>query len=126
LKVQELNVYVLAYCKNKILLMKRHDGRWEFPGGGVDWGENPETSALREFKEETGITPNEMKFIGITSATYKKDDDDKHSVYIVYKTEVHSDNVIVSNEHEEARWLLPGEARYMKLGLNAEPVLEMI
>ncbi|MFH1521272.1 MAG: NUDIX hydrolase [Candidatus Micrarchaeota archaeon] len=126
MEFQELNVYIVAYYKEKLLLMKRHDGIWEFPGGGVDWGENPEISASREFREETGMTPKDMTLLGITSATYKKRDDDKHSVYIVYRTTVESDKVIISREHSEARWLLPNEMKYMKLGLNAEPVLEMI
>ena len=30
-------------------------GAWEFPGGGLDEGENPIQGALREFTEETGL-----------------------------------------------------------------------
>lgn len=30
-------------------------GRWEFPGGGLDDGEDPEAAARREFAEETGV-----------------------------------------------------------------------
>ena len=29
---------------------------WENPGGGVQWGEESLTAALRELKEETGIS----------------------------------------------------------------------
>ena len=35
---------------------ERTYGKWEFPGGGLDEGEDPLTGALREFAEETGMT----------------------------------------------------------------------
>lgn len=30
-------------------------GKWEFPGGGLDEGEDPEVGAIRELNEETGL-----------------------------------------------------------------------
>jgi len=32
-------------------------GKWEFPGGSLDEGEDAEMGALREFNEETGLVP---------------------------------------------------------------------
>lgn len=127
MKIQELNVYVIVRNGDKILFLKRKDGLWELPGGGVEWGEEPEQAARRELREETGLaaeTP--LVFVGITSAVYKKGEDDKHSVYIVYETKVEKNNVIISGEHEEYRWLNKTEAKYMKYGLNAEPVIDII
>ena len=43
-----------------ILLAKRTDGMWNLPGGGVDPDENPSDAAVREFKEETGLTVRNM------------------------------------------------------------------
>jgi putative (di)nucleoside polyphosphate hydrolase len=31
---------------------------WQMPQGGIDPGENPQTAALRELSEETGVTPD--------------------------------------------------------------------
>ena len=48
--------------RGRILLISGHDfsdptHRWWFtPGGGIEGGETREQAALREFKEETGIT----------------------------------------------------------------------
>ena len=33
----------------------RHDGAWTVPKGGIECGETPLESAIREFKEETGF-----------------------------------------------------------------------
>ncbi len=41
----------------RILLVKNHNGKcWTFPKGHIESGENEEQTALREIKEETGLT----------------------------------------------------------------------
>ena len=39
-----------------LLLRHRHGGHWSFPKGHVEAGETEEETALREIKEETGLT----------------------------------------------------------------------
>ena len=126
MKIQELNVYVVPNNNGRILLLKRSSDLWEFPGGAVEWGESPEQAARRELSEETGLSIGPLKLLGITSATYEKDGNEKHSVYVVYSGETSSDRHSISGEHSEARWLMPHEAKFMKFCLNAEPVLELL
>ena len=33
----------------------RNSGRWTMPGGGMDWGERPVETVVRELEEETGL-----------------------------------------------------------------------
>lgn len=48
----------------KVLLQKREDFRiWEFPGGMVDPGETYAEAAIREAKEETGLTVKIVRHI---------------------------------------------------------------
>lgn len=49
---------VLLHHKNEILLVRGwlSSGKWSLPGGGLHSGEDPKQGALRELKEETGIT----------------------------------------------------------------------
>ncbi len=56
---------VVALIRNeegKILLARRNEpalkhahNKWEFIGGGINFGENPETAIKREVKEEAGV-----------------------------------------------------------------------
>ena len=49
--------------KGEVLLQRRGDfGKWGFPGGAVERGETPEMAAIREVKEETGLTLLNYKF----------------------------------------------------------------
>ena len=126
-KIQELNAYLVPMHNGKVLLLRRrHTDFWEFPGGGVDWGEEPSYSAKRELKEETGLDVSSVSFVGITSATYEKEGKEKHSVYLVYKGDVDSEGFSLGLEHEEGRWVSLDEAKFMKLGLNCEDVPGML
>lgn len=63
--MSELNRYrpnvgvVLARADGKVWLGRRGDvpgpRNWQFPQGGIDVGEDFETAALRELREETGV-----------------------------------------------------------------------
>jgi putative (di)nucleoside polyphosphate hydrolase len=58
---------VLINSNHQVFVAKRLDGErlgwpnsWQFPQGGIDEAEDPKTAALRELKEETGITTVEI------------------------------------------------------------------
>ena len=45
----------------------RAHGFWQMPQGGIDKGEDPQTAALRELEEETGIGPGLVDIIAPAS-----------------------------------------------------------
>jgi len=66
MQIQEQKVIAVALIRSedgKILVQKRvdplileADGKWEFPGGVVEFNETPGQTAIRECKEETNCT----------------------------------------------------------------------
>lgn len=52
----------------KVLLVKRRVSEgtlsWQFPAGAIESGESPEQAAVREAKEETGLTVISTKILG--------------------------------------------------------------
>ena len=73
-KEQQVSVGGLIVNTDKeVLIVKRSErddflpGYWEIPGGGADYGEEPEEALKREIKEECGVSI-EVKLPLLTSA----------------------------------------------------------
>lgn len=89
------------------LLMQRDfnkhlGGLWEFTAGGSAWrGETPLECAIRELKEETGISVGELKKLGTVV------DDERHSIYFEYLCTTDCDKNSISLQKGETinyRW----------------------
>ena len=63
--------FMLVNYERKVFVGERIDARahgyWQMPQGGIDKGEDPETAALRELEEETGIGANLVEVIAGSS-----------------------------------------------------------
>ncbi|MCR8845639.1 NUDIX domain-containing protein [Paenibacillus sp. SC116] len=72
-KYTHLGVYGILVNDNKILLIKKsrgpHKGKWDLPGGRIEFGEEPYDALKREFYEETGVSEIEGKIRIATSYT---------------------------------------------------------
>jgi len=64
---------VLVNERGKVFVAERLDtpGAWQMPQGGIDEGETPRETALRELHEEIGT--NKAKIIGVTRAWLRYD-----------------------------------------------------
>jgi len=59
---------------NTLLLLRRHaddlgGGRWGFPGGRLDPGEEARAAVLREVREETGLRLGDVGLLGVHEVT---------------------------------------------------------
>ena len=58
---------ILLNANNQVWWGKRvREHSWQFPQGGIKYGESPEQAMFRELEEETGLLPEHVKIIGRT------------------------------------------------------------
>ncbi len=90
---------------DQILLVKRAHppkiGWWCFPAGFMEWGEHPTDTAIREVKEETGLTVRLTGFFEVYSGT---DDPRVNAILLLYHAERIDGNLQPSDDAEEARF----------------------
>jgi len=80
---------------------------WDLPGGEVDFGESAIDSIKREIKEETGLEVEDVRPFDVETHLFPEED-----VYwftIAYKCKALSDNVVLSWEHNDYKWVTPEE-----------------
>ena len=97
--------------KNQMLVTQRHPdkkagGQWEFTGGGVLAGETTLTAAVREVKEELGISLNESE---LSLHEVYKHKNYFMDIYVVRKDFDAEDIVLDTNEVVDWTWLAKEE-----------------
>jgi 8-oxo-dGTP pyrophosphatase MutT (NUDIX family) len=108
-----LSAVVYAERGDEILLLQRAEGsalagEWFLPGGMVEPGELPEEGARRELAEEAGVSIGALEIIGCYPMhVYGYD-----MLQISYRGTIVDDAaVVVSHEHDGARWVKASDMR---------------
>ena len=95
--------------RGRVLIARRKrgdrcEGRWEFPGGKIESGETPEESLKRELHEELGIDVS----VGERLIACPFRAGEVPMELLVYRTRIVKGE-IVCHDHDEVRWIEPGE-----------------
>lgn len=105
-KIQRISVKALIRKGDVVLLVQDHKGKWEMPGGKIDFGERPEDALCRELEEELGFTRVIIKDI-VNAWTFFVESDGVEYQFIVLVYEVISEDEEVkkSDEHMHHEWV---------------------
>lgn len=107
------SIACIAYKNGKIFIAKRQNigdmgGRWEFPGGKIEEGEDLNTAIVREMQEEFGVTVE----VGekITSGEFEHKGK-KCTLDAFFVTFPHDgiEKPFILTEHTEYKWVIPSE-----------------
>lgn len=122
-----IHVVAAAIMKdNKFLCAKRPTGKalagfWEFPGGKLEPGENPEDALIREIKEEFNADIQIISFVNEASYDY----DFGTVIMKTYITKLVSESLELL-EHDDMAWLEPKEFDTLTWAPVDIPAVKMI
>ncbi|OGY34515.1 MAG: hypothetical protein A3D99_03410 [Candidatus Andersenbacteria bacterium RIFCSPHIGHO2_12_FULL_45_11] len=110
----------------KILLAKDggNNGKWDFPGGGMDWGETPHVCLAREIQEEMGIAAT---WIADHPSYFYSGQSDKGLwfAYAIYEARLEHLNFTLSDECVEVKFFSVEEAKNQNIFSNIAAFLEL-
>lgn len=91
----------------------RRPGQWDIPGGTVEDGETLEDAVVRECIEEVGIILNksDLSLFFTDRDSFNQNDGQGLMVnWLVYYCPIKEQQVSLSFEHDQYKWVLPKEA----------------
>jgi len=109
-------IHILIKKGSKFLLLKKSAGdkndpnRWDLPGGGIEFGEQPFETALREAKEEAGIRVKITKILNVWAMPYNK----QWSIELLAQGKYLGGKVKLSKEHSGYQWVSQHELKTLK------------
>ena len=116
IKVRVVDCYVYRRIDNGIvfLLMKRnlnkiYEHLWQGVAGKIEEGETSSEAAIRELKEETGLSPVNM-FVADHVSKFYEVHGDRINLVPVFGIEVDSEIINLSEEHISYKWVDINEA----------------
>jgi len=116
IKVRVVDCYVYRRTDNGILflLMKRnlnkiYEHLWQGVAGKIEEGETSSEAAIRELKEETGLSPVNM-FVADHVSKFYEVHGDRINLVPVFGIEVDSEIINLSEEHISYKWVDINEA----------------
>lgn len=112
-----LTVRGICEYNDKTLLLKirsksAHDaGKWEIPGGKVKKSEFFDEALKREYMEETGLEIDVESLYNVVQKQYTacKTKEQINSIQLIMKVTCESDEVVISEEHDDYGWFSQDE-----------------
>jgi len=112
-----IEAHIFRETKNGIefLLLKRADyqvypGLWQMVTGKIKESEKAYQTAIREIKEETGLTPLQL-WVAPTVNSFYEPKDEYICLLPVFAAIVEADTIQLSDEHTEYKWVNKSEAQ---------------
>ena len=111
--------------EKSFLLLNYPQGHWDFIKGKMEQNETPRVTALRETKEETGITDIEFidGFEESVEYNFRFKNEDIHKKVIFFLAKTSEKKISLSHEHNDYLWLGYNDALKKTTFKNAKNVL---
>jgi ADP-ribose pyrophosphatase YjhB (NUDIX family) len=112
--VPSVNVVATNIAGDVLLIQRSDNGNWAIPGGAIDLGESLTEAAIRETKEETGVTCEVTGIVGIYTdpqhvILYTSNGEARQEFSIVLTAQAVDGAPTPSDESSQVRWVTRDE-----------------
>ena len=125
MKLMLVAAVALVDADRRVLIAQRPEGKslaglWEFPGGKLEEGENPEQALIRELEEELGISTKSACLAPVSFASHSYET--FHLLMPLYVCRKWQ-GTPVAREHAALKWVRPQGLRDYPMPPADEPLI---
>jgi mutator protein MutT len=107
-------------------LAKNERGKWEFPGGGVEFGETLQEALKREIREEYGVEIQVIELLGVCDHIIEKENQHWVSPTFVCKIRNGVPRILEPGKCSKIGWFSILEMRKMRLSIITKHDLKLL
>jgi len=124
-------VGTVCFRGEDVLLIRRGTkpmaGNWSIPGGKIEFGERAEDAALRELKEETGVTARLAGLVDVVDGIFTSrttGDVTRHFVLFDFAAVWVSGAAIAGDDAAHAEWISPARLAEIEIWNETRRIIE--
>ena len=115
---------ILDETRTKFLLVQEDNGKWELPGGGLNWGESAQEGITREIKEEMGLNVLNVANQPCYITTAQRDSDKTWTANVLFETVLENLEFTPSSECGALKFVTKEEAETMNTFVTVREFLK--
>jgi len=116
-----ISIKAIIIDDNKVLCLKNERNEWDLPGGKIEFNEDIENCLIREIKEETNLSVENLNILKPLNLKFN----DVSVIVLIYSASISCDSpVIISHEHSEYNFFSKSEIKNLNLLENYKNLIE--
>ena len=118
-----ISIKAIIIDDNKVLCLKNERNEWDLPGGKIEFNEDIENCLIREIKEETNLSVENLNILKPLNLKFN----DVFVLVLIYSASISCDSpVIISYEHSEYDFFSKSEINNLNMTQDYKNIIKTL